>query len=317
MNRLLERTRHLRTRPLDMGWVGREVVAEWADRATRLIADTAIARRCDSVLVPALYCAEVVDSIIASGLSCVSYEINEDLSGRASELMALLERGQRALVWLHPFGLIRPLPEALRKAGAPIIHDCCHALQTVMHDPPTSLTSMNVSPSDTLIFSLRKGLARSSGGVRIQGVDRAQIEAVPGSPDDRWLDHLRSSALLADAMSGFLPSCVKGTILSHLPLLSETRDADIDYLRAQGISAWRWQRDIPGATTVRTPIAMQVSSRLFLVEVPRSSRTASGILPALQSRRLLPWPAIPPPSNSATRGPKDYRRPPQPDLHRQ
>ena len=232
----------------------------------RLLGRCAAGRRA-TALLPALYCAEVADAIRDGGCEVRCYDIPADLS--APDVPLADEAG--VVVWHHPFGLYLPPPAP---DGAVVLEDACFTLHTVLGLPQRPA-------SELMVFSLRKLFGWPDGGLVLGRRAAAMAAAVPAAERAliaRWqavdLPGQRARAAAAsrharDRLGERLPLAGFGEqVLTVLPLLASGRDAAIATLRAHGISAWHWQRPMPGCTPGTTPHAWSLWQRLLLVPVP-------------------------------------------------
>ncbi|WP_435128927.1 hypothetical protein [Actinacidiphila sp. bgisy144] len=256
-----------------------------ADRAKHLLA-AACGQAGSGVLLPALYCAEVAEDIEAAGVPVRVYDLGADLA----PVRLPTDDRFRTLVWHQPFGRWLPPPP---RDDLTVIQDACFGLRTAL--------GMAAPPAGPLVvFSPRKeflwpegGLAVGGGAARLRGAVGA--DASVGARWDR-LDRAAEVArgLAADraartALGPLLPPrTVASEVLTLLPLLSATRDATIDRLRAKGVGAWCWQRPMPGCTADATPGARWLWERLVFVPTPAPG---SPVYPLLAAQDFEPWPA--------------------------
>src|SRR5262249_829503 len=101
-----------------------------AARARDLIVAACAATRPRTVLLPALYCGEMVDAFEAAGIQWQGYDLTADLTPDLDRQVIDRLAGPLCLIWCHPFGLSRTLPEAIRSSGVTLIEDACHALRS-------------------------------------------------------------------------------------------------------------------------------------------------------------------------------------------
>jgi hypothetical protein len=242
-----------------------------------------------TALLPALYCADVADAIRDGGCEVRCYDVPADLS--APDLPLADDVG--AVIWHHPFGLYLPPPAS---CGPTMLEDACFTLHTVlgMSRPPAP---------ELMVFSPRKLFGWSDGGLAIGSRMADVAVSVPAADTGlaaRWqaLDLPRERARAAAAsrhacarLGDRLPLAGAGEqVLTVLPLLASGRDAVIATLRASGISAWHWQRPMPGCTPETTPRAWSLWQRLLLVPVPEVDSPTYRLLASLplESWRILP-----------------------------
>jgi hypothetical protein len=255
-------------------------------RATAILATSCriLGRRASgqlaTALLPALYCAEVADAIRDGGCEVRCYDVPADLS--APDVPIADDVG--AVVWHHPFGLYLPPPPS---CGPAMLEDACFSLHTALGMPWRSTPEL-------MVFSPRKLFGWPDGGLAI-GSRMADVAAsLPAADADlaaRWqaVDLPGQGARAAaasrharDRLGERLPLAGFGEqVLTVLPLLAKRRDAAIATLRAHGISAWHWQRPMPGCTPETTPHAWSLWQRLLLVPVPEVNSPTYRLLGSL------------------------------------
>ncbi len=259
-----------------------------AARARDLIVAVCAASRPRTVLLPALYCSEMVEFIEAAGMPWQGYDLTENLAPDLDR--QTLDRLARplCLIWCHPFGLVRTLPEALRSSGVTLIEDACHALRS-------GIGAGQRERSAITIVSPRKELGWPSGGIAF-GPARPPSSFPPEACDvrDRWQRLDLDAAVAAGrdatrtafaALGPYLPRISASEILTYLPILSRRADSDIMELRADGIEAWRWL-DSPCARRPQDfPVASSIWQRLVLVPLPTSNRAWD----LLRRRARISW----------------------------
>jgi hypothetical protein len=240
-----------------------------------------------TILLPALYCAEVADAIAATGCDVRCYDLMPDLSGPVLPLADDV----RAVVWHHPFGRYVPPP---RVPGVTLIEDACYSLRTTLAMP-------ELAEPELMVFSPRKEFRWTDGGLAI-GTRAAVLRDAVSPPGqdlvtrwhalDRRAEVTRGQAASAYAvreLSTLLPpgtSALGGDILTMLPLLSARRDDVIGALRASGVGAWCWRRPMAGCAPDATPWAWETWRRLVLVPVPTPGSPVYGLL---ASHDFEPW----------------------------
>lgn len=244
-----------------------------ARRATALLAAACGGAPREAVLVPALFCAQVVDAIRATGASVRYYDVTPDLSPPYAALDAALGRDVGAVVWHHPFGVRHPPPDL---PGVVVVEDACVALRTFAarsHD-------IGRDARDVVVFSPRKELRWRLGGVAAgpaaAGLPVPRLRA-RAATSRQWHDLDVAAAVAAGrvatraaaaALPGLLPPATADDVRSALPLLSGARDAAVRRLRAAGVPAWYWREPLPGLTARAAPVATELWRRLFLVPTP-------------------------------------------------
>jgi hypothetical protein len=241
----------------------------------------------ETVLLPALYCAEVADAIAAAGCAVRCYDLMPDLSGSPLPASA----GARVLIWHHPFGRYLPPP---RQPGMTVIEDACFSLRT-------TLTIPDLAEPELMVFSPRKEFRWADGGLAI-GRRATDLHAAVHPPGQdliaRWhaLDWRAevargqaASAYAVKELGALLPpgGAPGRDILTVLPLFSARRDALIEALRAKGVGAWCWQRPMAGCTLEATPRAWEIWRRLVLVPLPEPGSPVYGLIKSLG---FEPWP---------------------------
>jgi GNAT superfamily N-acetyltransferase len=241
----------------------------------------------ETVLLPALYCAEVADAIVAAGCVVHCYDLMPDLSG--SPLPA--DAGARVLIWHHPFGRYLPVP---RRPGMTVIEDACFSLRTTLAMP-------ELAEPELMVFSPRKEFGWVDGGLAVGRRAKALYAAVDPPDRDlaaRWHDldwrakvaqGQAASAYAVKELGALLPpgGASDRDILTVLPLFSARRDALIEELRAKGIGAWCWQRLMAGCTREATPRAWSIWRRLVLLPLPLPGSPVYGLI---RSLGFEPWP---------------------------
>jgi perosamine synthetase len=89
-------------------------------------------RRGDSVGLQAFTCSAVPEGILAAGANPAYIDIARGSATMdPQDLARKIERGLKALVVQHTYGIPAPMGEIVsraRECGVPIIEDCCHAL---------------------------------------------------------------------------------------------------------------------------------------------------------------------------------------------
>ena len=263
-----------------------ETRALLAARATGVLATSCrvLGRRASgqpaTALLPALYCAEVADAISDGGCEVRCYDVPADLS--APDVPWAGDVG--AVVWHHPFGLYLPPPPS---RGPAMLEDACFTLYTVLGMP-------KLRAPELMVFSLRKLFGWPDGGLAI-GSRMADVAASLPAADAglaaRWQavdlpgEHARAATASRYARARLgdrLPLAgADEQVLTVLPLLATGRDTVIATLRAHGISAWHWQRPMPGCTPEATPQAWSLWQRLLLVPVPEVNSSAYRLLGSL------------------------------------
>jgi hypothetical protein len=262
-----------------------------AARATDILATSCrmLGRRASgqpgTVLLPALYCAEVADAIRDAGCEVRCYDVPADLS--APDLPLTSDVG--AVIWHHPFGLYLPPPPS---RGPTMLEDACFTLHTVLDMPRRPVPEL-------MVFSPRKLFGWPDGGLAIgsrMADVAASLPAAEAGLAARWqavdLPGERARAAPASRhararLGDRLPLAdADDQVLTVLPLLARGRDTAIATLRASGISAWHWQRPMPGCTKRTTPRAWSLRQRLLLMPVPEVDSPAYILLGSLP---LEPW----------------------------
>jgi hypothetical protein len=242
-------------------------------RAQRLLAEACLACGARTVLIPALYCADVVAAIQAAGLAVRYYDIEPGLAPSRASLERRLDDGC-AVIWHHPFGSYQAPPVY---PGVHTVEDGCFSLRTI--------TGLGVACEQVplCVCSLRKEFGLSLGGLAFGHLaSRVWPPAARTDPDTATafaqVDLAASSRdgqavtrLVRAAFPGRLPSVARSAaVLSQIPLLSSRRDDIVPALRAAGILAWYWQDRVPGLTQAEAPVAWEVWKRLFLVPLPEA-----------------------------------------------
>jgi hypothetical protein len=77
-------------------------------------------------------------------------------------------------------------------------------------------------------------------------------------------------------------------VLTMLPLLSRHRDESVEWLRARGVEAWHWRRQMPGCAPDTTPNAWSLHQRMFLVRTPDPGSPVYDLLGRVPLER---WPS--------------------------
>jgi hypothetical protein len=265
--------------------------AFYATRARDLIV-AACADACPrTVLLPALYCGEMVDAIEAAGMQWQCYDLTADLTPDLDRQVLDRLAGPLCLIWCHPFGLSRTLPEAIRSSGATLIEDACHALRS-------RIGTDQWEPGVVTVVSPRKELGWPNGGVAF-GVGSRPSSYPPEACDvrDRWRRLDLESAVAAGraatrtayaALGSYLPRIAADDVLTYLPLLSWCPQRDVMELRANGIEAWRWLDSPCVRRPQDSPVASLVWRRLMLVPLP-SWIEANRQWDLLRSRAWISW----------------------------
>lgn len=248
-----------------------------AQRAQSLLVEACLLSGARAILVPALYCPDVVLAIRASGLDVIYYDIELDLTPSLPSLEMRLH-DDCAIIWHHPFGSYLAPPAY---PGILTIEDACYSLRTI-----TSF-SLDYEQTSMCICSLRKEFQLSAGGLAF-GHMIGQLRSRSCKTDHSVAGEfsridLASRVRAGQAMTRFiltamgprLPSIVaSASVLSQIPLLGSRRDAVVDTLRAAGVMAWYWQSRVPDLTRGEAPRAWEVWERLFLVPLPKSQAAA-------------------------------------------
>jgi hypothetical protein len=265
----------------------------FASRATSLIVAACRTASQPNVLLPSLYCADVASALENAGLRYCCYDVPSDLSQASCMIEEAYGPDIGVVVVLHPFGLMRlPNNLALPKKTL-IIEDACHALRTAAGIP--SLGSVG----HLTVYSPRKELGWPEGGAASGPLTQSLNRAV--EPATRvaslWPQHdisalaregLRATHLAAAALADKMPRLAESEVLSALPLKSARRDETIRRLRAHGIAAWRWLREMKGTGPRRTPHAWELRRKLLLVPLCSGAKL-SRLLDLLRDEPLEPW----------------------------
>lgn len=242
----------------------------FAARATDIIVAACRSARRPTVLLPALYCAEVAAAVERAGLSYRCYDVPSDLAPASPMIDLAFGRDVGAVVTLHPFGLSRQPADLALPADTLVIEDACHALRTLLGRPAAGQLA------HLTVYSPRKELGWAEGGAAAGPRARTAAPGVAADPriEARWrrsdFDALaregrRATLWAAAELSGKLPPLSSREVLLALPLKSVRRDATIERLRAHGVAAWRWKRPLKGTGPRRTPQSYTLRRKLLLV----------------------------------------------------
>lgn len=240
-------------------------------RAQKLIVDSCMASGARTILVPALYCSDIVVAIRAAGLEVRYYDITPDLAPSVSSLDKRLDKGC-AVIWHHPFGSYAAPPAY---PGLLVIEDSCYSFRTI------SSLGISYDQPELCICSLRKEFDLSVGGIafghmvdRLRpprgGTDRQVLTEWSRIDLARWVKNGQvMTQLIREAMAEKLPPVTNSaSVLSQIPLISARRDDIVAGLRAAGVPAWYWQLRTPDLTRNEAPVAWELWTRLFLVPLP-------------------------------------------------
>lgn len=264
----------------------------FASRATDLIV-AGCRHASGTVLLPALFCADVTDAIERAGLKYRCYDVPKDLSCPSREIHYAMGRDIGTIIILHPFGLCR-IPDGLTdRKGVVVLEDACFALRTA------ALDSRVGSIGDLTVFSLRKEFDWLEGGLARGPLSRALKIPAPldSAFEQQWRNidvdslvcaGLSTTQLARQRLGDRLPFVSDREVLTMLPLKSPRRDSVIERLRRKGIPAWRWIRRLKRMGPASTPEAWLLRSKLLLVPLPVEANIER-TLNILVQENLQPW----------------------------
>jgi hypothetical protein len=257
-------------------------------RAQELLVDGCRASGASTILVPALYCPDMVVAIRAAGLEVLYYDTDPDLAPSVTSLEKRLCDGC-AVIWHHPFGSYLVPPSY---PGIMIIEDACYSFRTI------TSSGLDDQRARLCVCSLRKEFRLSMGGLafgrmtgNLQSRSKRTHHAVVSKFRQVNLamsisDGQGATEAVRKGMRDRLPRVSTfASVLSQIPLLSSRRDKVVKALRSASILAWYWQSRVPGLSRDEAPVAWELWQRLFLVPLPEADSSSLDLVASISADR--------------------------------